>query len=138
MACLVLVVTLMSASNVAASTNASGSGSRTYSLPSDGWKAGRPAMLALARGTFHAVLTTAGACAWLGSGGMTFVWPAGYHVRFNPTELIDAVGHVVAHQNDQVSFGGGVYPSRTSGRCALAGKPTFAAQSNPLPVRESA
>jgi len=64
------------------------------SLPSDGWRPGDPGLLALTTGPFHAVLTAEGACAWLGSIQTPYLWPAGYKVRFDPTELINAQGHV--------------------------------------------
>jgi hypothetical protein len=41
--------------------------------------------------------------------GTVYLWPAGYRVRFHPTELLSPNGNVVAHQNQKVSAGGGVY-----------------------------
>jgi len=40
---------------------------RPLPLPSDGWQPGDPALLALTMGQFHAVKTSKGPCAWLGS-----------------------------------------------------------------------
>lgn len=91
--------------------------SRTYSLPSSGWKPGDPRMLAAGTGVFQAALSKSGACAWLETPAsnqprkVSFLWPAGYAVRFNPTELIDANGHVVAHGGDHISVGGGFEPT---------------------------
>jgi hypothetical protein len=87
---------------------ASGVSGRTatheYSLPSDGWTTNRVTSTSLFGGTFHAGLTKSGAGAWIGPNAM--LWPAGYHVRFNPTQLIDSRGRIVAKQGQRVSAGG--------------------------------
>jgi hypothetical protein len=82
-----------------------------YQLPTDGWKPGDGSLLMGIRGPFHAILTTSGACAWFGppNQGTDYLWPAGYQVRFNPTELIDPSGHVVARQGQMINGGGGGY-----------------------------
>jgi hypothetical protein len=67
-------------------------------------------MLAAFGGPFHAAMRNGMPCAWLGSGNVAFVWPAGYSVRFHPTELLNAEGHVIVRQGEAVSFGGGVVP----------------------------
>src|SRR4051812_31385563 len=53
-----------------------------------------------ATGPFHAELTASGACAWLGSRTQPFFWPQGYSVRFDPVELLDPTGRLVAHEGD--------------------------------------
>lgn len=102
-----------------------------FPLPSDGWKPGDPSLLALTGGVFQAQMTTRGACAWLGTTRTSFLWPAGYTVRFHPTELIDPRGHVVAHEGQRLYAGGGSGP--TSGaagtRCAVPGHPTWYVES---------
>lgn len=79
-------------------------------LPSDGWKPGTLEMLAEFFGPFHATIRNGAACAWLGTSGQVYLWPAGYGVRFHPTELIDPQGHVVAREGQVVSIGGGSVP----------------------------
>jgi hypothetical protein len=79
-------------------------------LPSDGWKPGMVEMLAAFGGPFHAAIRDGTACAWLGSGDVAFVWPAGYSVRFHPTELLNAKDRVIARSGQVVGFAGGVEP----------------------------
>ena len=81
---------------------ASSPASKAMPLPSDGWRPGDPPMLALTAGPFHAVMTAQGRCAWLGTAHQTtFLWPAGYEVRFHPVELIDVSGNVVATDGEK-------------------------------------
>ncbi len=81
-------------------------GTRSYPLPSDGWKPGQGAMEALSSGPFQATLTKSGPCTSDGSTG--YLWPAGYKVRFHPTVLLDPKGRVVAHQGQYITVGGGI------------------------------
>ena len=101
---------------VAAGASVVTSNARThaYRLPTDGWKPGEPAVTAAFRGRFYATLTTSGASAWIGSPhqGVMYLWPVGYRVRFHPTELLSPNGKVVAHQDQEVNAGGGVYSQR--------------------------
>lgn len=89
---------------VAAGASVVTSNARTheYVLPTDGWKIGH------SRegfgGHFHAALTKSGACAWIAS--YDVLWPAGYLVRFHPTELIGPMGEVVSVQGEDVSIAG--------------------------------
>lgn len=96
---------------VGASVVASNAPIHDYRLPTDGWKSGDSAVTAALFGRFHATLTSSGACAWMGTGhrGTVYLWPAGYRVRFHPTELVSPNGEVVAHQNQIVDAGGGMY-----------------------------
>jgi hypothetical protein len=103
-----------------------------YALPSDGWKPGDMAMLALTSGEFHAVLTPDGACAWLGSRGGTDLWPAGYKVRFDPTRLLNAKGRVVAREGDVLQVGGGFATAPTGTRCVAEGQTPWHVQSTPV------
>jgi hypothetical protein len=118
----------------AANRPASGVGRahQTFPLPSDGWKPGDPSLLALTGGTFHAVLTTNGPCAWLGPDRRPFQWPAGYQVRFHPTELIDSSGRVVATEGQTVYFGGGGRPAPVGTPCATTNETTWYVQSGPV------
>ena len=99
--------------------------------PGNGWRLGDPALTALSGGAFHATLTAEGACAWRGTGDVPYLWPEGYRVRFNPTELINPQGQVVAHEGDRLKVGGGEVPARPGERCTSVGKLTSYVQSNP-------
>ncbi len=69
-------------------------------------------MQAAFRGPFYAVLVGGHACAWLGNTQKPALWPAGWRVRFNPTELIDPNGHVFASEGDLLhASGGGITPT---------------------------
>lgn len=102
---------------------------RSYPLPSDGWKTGQSAMEAISSAPFHALLTHSGACT--PDRSVTYLWPAGYRVRFHPTVLLDPAGKVVAHQGQYITVGGGIvgaasWPS--AARCYKGGS-VFAIQS---------
>jgi hypothetical protein len=102
---------------------------RSYSLLSDGWKPGQSAMEAISSAPFHATLTRSGACT--PNGSVSYLWPAGYRVRFHPTVLLDPAGRVVAHQDQYITVGGGFVgtASRPStARCYKSGS-VFAIQS---------
>lgn len=103
-------------------------GTVLFDLPSNGWKPGQLSMLSITMGTFHAVHTTSGACAWLGNERPgdkhnAFLWPSGYRVRFSPTVLVDAHGHVVAREGQRIEVGGGFTPALSAGtRCSSPGQ----------------
>ena len=92
---------------------------KVYPLPSDGWKPGQPEGHVIFTGNFDAVLTSQGACAWIGPPRTLMYWPAGYGVRFNPTELIGPHGEVMATKGEYVGFRGARLPSgvRWTQRC---------------------
>jgi hypothetical protein len=103
---------------------------RSYSLPSDRWKPGQSAMEAISSAPFHAALTRLGACT--PNGSVSYLWPAGFRVRFHPTVLLDPAGRVVAHQGQYFTVGGGIvgtasWPSAE--RCYKGGS-VFAIQSS--------
>src|SRR4051794_22007226 len=79
-----------------------------YPLPSNGWRPGMATNLAARSGPFRAALTNGKARAWLGGGGEPMSWPAGWRVRFDPVELIDASGEVFAREGDPLMGAGGV------------------------------
>ena len=117
-----------------ASVAAPNARTHAYGLPSDGWKSGQADMEVAFGGPFRATLTKSGPCAWLGSA--TVLWPAGYRVRFHPTELLDPKGHLVVRQGENLTFGGEIvgtasWPSAS--RCYRGGD-LMAAQSRPLPA----
>jgi hypothetical protein len=105
---------------------------RSYPLPSDGWKPGQGGMEAISTAPFHATLTRSGACT--SDGSISYLWPAGYRVRFHPTVLLDPAGKVVAHQGQDVTVGGGFVGTASRPRAARCDKGgnVFAIQS---PVR---
>lgn len=107
-----------SSSSTTTTTSASAlSSAKTYPLLSDGWNGG-PAQTALVAGSFHAVMTSHGVCAWLGDGEVrAFLWPAGYRVRFNPTELIAPGGAVVGRTGTPMFVGGGGAGQKSTSRC---------------------
>src|SRR4051812_15693246 len=72
----------------------------TFALPSNGWRPGTAHPLAGTVGRFHAILDTDGARAWLGRTYRHTLWPEGWSVRFEPTELVDPDGHVFAREYD--------------------------------------
>ena len=102
--------TLVACSHIAA-THSEASDGPTYRLPSDGSKPGEPMWTALLFGPFEAAMTPKGPCAWLGTQEVPTLWPAGYGVRFSPTELVGPHGQIVARAGQRLSFGGGVMPS---------------------------
>jgi hypothetical protein len=71
-----------------------------FSLPSNGWHAGETHPLAGIVGRFHAMLDTNGARAWLGKAYRHTLWPEGWSVRFDPTELLEPNGQVFAREYD--------------------------------------
>ena len=91
-----------------------------YPLPSDGWQPGQPEYHVLGSGTFEAVLTRQGACAWLGPAKYVILWPEGYGVRFHPTELIGPTGKVLAKAGEYVAFPAGpLLPGGLPNRCPM-------------------
>jgi hypothetical protein len=58
---------------------------------------------------------------WLAGRGRrdAIVWPAGYHARLHPLELLDAQNVVVATGGDLISFGGGEAPVQNASPCML-------------------
>lgn len=106
-------------------------------LPSSGWAPVSTSRLArVTSGAFHAAMTADGACAWLGDGAKNYFWPEGYRVRFNPTELLDRDGQVVAQEHDQVSFAGGSGSAPRKSRCGAAGQESWLVQSDRLSLIE--
>jgi hypothetical protein len=95
---------------------------RVYPLPSDGWRPGQPAGIAIFTGIFDAELTSQGACAWLGPGKFVNLWPVGWGVRFHPTELIGPDGKVLAKKGQRVGFRGLSVPP-PPGTTRLCGDP---------------
>jgi hypothetical protein len=87
----------------------------------------------LTGGPFHAQMTSTGACAWLGgstpsSVSASFLWPPGYRVRFNPTELLDAHGHVVAREGKNFYYV--AFTTTLISRCRLPGQSVVGIEPN--------
>jgi hypothetical protein len=105
-----------------------------HALWSDGWQPGDLSLLALATGRFHAALVDGQACAWLGQ-MRPMKWPMGWTVSFEPDAVLrDADGQIVAHEGDQVSFGGGLSgtDAKPSDPCGPAGAEIWLVQSGLL------
>jgi hypothetical protein len=84
-------------------------------------------------GTFRAEMTPRGACAWLwgpkpSSYKLSFLWPSGYRVRFNPTELLAPGGRVVAREGKVLDYTW--FPTALPDRCRSPGQE--AAEVKPL------
>ena len=122
-------VTLMLCTIVACDAGHSGTGasSSLYKVPTSSWRPGDPSLTALARGTLRGGYERGAFCVWLaGHGGRSaIVWPAGYHARLHPLEVLDAQGVVVAKDGDLISFGGGEAPVRPGGACMLGQNSAF-------------
>jgi len=80
--------------------------SRSYPLPSDGWRPGQGVLLAGSGWHFQATLSPSGACT--SNDSVDYLWPSGYRVRFHPTELLDPKGRVVARQGQFMTVAGGI------------------------------
>jgi hypothetical protein len=105
-----------------------------HALWSDGWQPGDPSLLALTTGRFHAALVDGHACAWLDQ-MRPMKWPKGWTVSFEPNAVVrDADGQIVAHEGDQVTFGGGLSgtDAKPSDPCGPAGDEIWLVQSELL------
>lgn len=93
-------------------------------VPTSSWRPGDPSLLALARGTLEGGYKGSRYCVWLsnGFGSHPVVWPAGYHVRLHPLELLDSHAVVVAKGGDKITFGGGAGPAKPGNKCMLGQK----------------
>lgn len=76
---------------------------QTFALDSNGWSPGETSRGAAAAGPFHAVKVVGGACAWIGDHRRPTLWPKGWTVRFDPTELLDANATIVAREGDMIT-----------------------------------
>jgi len=103
-----------------------------HPLPTSSWTPGDPSLTALARGTLAGGFVRGTFCVWLSGRGGRFpvVWPAGYHVRLHPVELLNAEGVVVARAGDQVTFGGGEGHVNPGQACMLDRRFAFYVMSN--------
>jgi hypothetical protein len=95
--------------------------SRLHDVPTSSWVPGDPSFTALARGTLEGGMVRSTFCVWLvGRGGRSpIVWPAGYHIRLHPLELLDSQGVAVARGGDQILLGGGEEPVHRGQACML-------------------
>lgn len=79
-------------------------------------------------GPFHAVMTSKGACAYVGATPEPVEWPAGWSVSFTGRPaLIDPIGHVVGHEGDFL-IGEGGFGNETAtadSQCGPAGEAIF-------------
>jgi hypothetical protein len=73
---------------------------------------------------FEGILRLDGECVWVDSidfdrMALNVVWPAGYHWRGPPLEVIDRTGVVIAREGDLVSFGIVEHKRGIVGACPL-------------------
>jgi hypothetical protein len=115
-------VPLMLWSIVACGAGQSGTvASPLYRVPTSSWRPGDLSLTALARGTLRGGYERGTFCVWLAGRGRrdAIVWPAGYHARLHPLELLDERNVVVAKGGDLISFGGGEAPVQDASACML-------------------
>ena len=98
-----------------------------HKVPTSSWRPGDPSLSALARGTLQGGYERGTFCLWLATRGRraAIIWPAGYHARLHPLELLDAQNAVVAKGGDLISFGGGLGPVQPGRTCMLGQRSAF-------------
>ena len=103
-----------------------------HPVPTSSWQPGDPSLAALARGTLRGGYERGTFCIWLAARGRreAIIWPAGYHARLHPVELLDAQDVVVAKSGDLISVGGGAGPVQPDRACMLGQKSAFYVMSN--------
>jgi hypothetical protein len=87
-----------------------------FDLPSNGWRPGMPSRAACLDGRFRAVRHGDQVEAWLGGRRGWHTWPEGWRVRFDPVELIDPNGRVVARAGEMVRSAGGLMSDEAARR----------------------
>ncbi len=108
-------------------------GPKLYPVPTSSWRPGDPSLLALAIGILNAGEYRGRWCPWLagtGSRRVAVVWPAGFHARRHPFELLDSHGTVVATGGEHIKIGGGFIPGK-HGPCLLGQNGAFYAMGYP-------
>lgn len=96
-------------------------------VPTSSWRPGDPALNALAMGTLEGGHQGSRYCVWLSikSSRVPVVWPAGYHIRLHPLELLNSRDAVVATGGEQIRVGGGFSRAKPSSKCMLGQKDAF-------------
>ncbi len=95
-------------------------GPKLYPVPTSSWRPGDPSLLALAIGILNAGEYRGRWCPWLagtGSRRVAVVWPAGFHARRHPFELLDSHGTVVATGASTSKLAAASYPGSTGLAC---------------------
>jgi hypothetical protein len=124
---------LLTAIAACGSSGTSADGPKLYPVPTSSWRPGDPSLLALAIGTLAAGEYRGRWCPWLagtGSRRIAVVWPAGFHARRHPFELLDSHGTVVARGGERIKVGGGFIPGK-HGPCLLGRNGAFYAMGYP-------
>lgn len=105
---------------------------RLYAVPTSPWHPGDLSLTALARGTLGGGYERGTFCVWLTAGPRRspIIWPAGYHARLHPLELLNSQDVVVAKGGDLISVGGGEAPVKPGRTCMLGQKSAFYVMSN--------
>jgi hypothetical protein len=111
-----------------ASVDQPSSSHTTVSLPTSSWRQGQASRLAEMEGVLEGSANDG--CVWLMTGATKtpIVWPDGYVARFDPLEIVDDSGHVVARAGDHLRFSGGFAPVKNA-RCMLGQGNAFFVQS---------
>ena len=111
-----------------AASNQEAGSRKSVALPTSSWAPGQPGRLAQLEGVVEGGADTG--CVWIraASKKVRIVWPRGYAARFNPLEILDGSGRVVARGGDRVRLGGGFAPPKDS-HCTLGDGEAFWVQS---------
>lgn len=105
-------------------------------IPTSCWpRCQEPVMTAFISGALAGSPKAGGGCLWLEpirgpAKRIPVVWPADFHARLSPVELINAQGRVIARAGDRLQFGGGLGPVRASSRCMFGQGNAAVVQSN--------
>jgi len=96
-------------------------------VPTSSWRPGDLSLEALARGTLRGGYERGTFCLWLAGRERrdAIIWPAGYHARLHPLELLDAQNAVAAKGGDLISFAGGESSVQPGRICMLGQKFAF-------------
>ncbi|SRR6266568_1048332 len=103
-----------------------------HPVPTSSWEPGDLSLAAQISGTLQGGYVHGTFCLWLaaGQGKSPIVWPAGYHVRVHPLELLNSRNVAVARGGDHITFGGGESPVKPGRTCMLGERFAFYVMSN--------
>jgi hypothetical protein len=116
---------------------------KSFALPSSGWNGTGAALAGQTVGVLEGAAKSA--CVWLTapplprrvprrlrreSGRGAVLWPDKYRARFDPVELLDGSGHVVARAGDIIQFGGGITSVSPTRRCMFGERNAAVVQSH--------
>ena len=111
---------------------------RSIDLPTSGWRPGEPALLARMVGVLDGGVGLDGRYyVWVESGGVrTHVrWPVGFVARFDPLEVVDRDGNVMAREGDVIQVAGGAGTADPAIAEAVGASRVFVVHSMPAVLR---